>query len=674
MIDDLALNLAYLPLQLSRNKLTHTIEAADPALTSRAGLKYFLTLLVPDFPFSSTFEELHTSEGRETPVDVQGGLQRFAGAVFRYNRGRGGKLDGLLTYAKPRRQQNVLSLSLSQTMAFCLREGIQGGEPAVDVENTLPKRYVIKAGLANEDFVAYGDTFFTSWQSGARQFLTWQPNYKRVAYAQEEYLYFLLNFSPAPQQLRLRVQWYQADGTASGASTVLTLDNPLLMSVVACPVGASVLALPTEAARYDVWLSNEANKRLSEVRSYWLDDTHTPYDRSILFVNSLGGWDTLRLTGQGQRTLTVAQQVADVERPAGAGVDFSELLVVQTEGEYTLQVSTGYFRSDAAAYLRYLDELLLSEEMYLITDKGHRPLQLLTNSVVDAIDDADLVARTFSFRILDTVENYSDLPPTEPAPLRPMAWRGVNLGHVLDAFGKRTGKLVFQRLERIYADDNSLVKPYTVKPNVQGDPDYVPPITDSSIEPGSTPYPSAAISRAGTFLRATCASGYLGGPATIVIAAGRYGAETEGTADERAEAEYASRNTQATADASGSCTLNNTPVHLAIHHQIPMNVHVVIANGLYGPVVSLRVNDTELVGNSTGQSPPIVNRSVATLMPGTYNILARVQYNNTPRHPCRLRLVGKNREITVTTDGFYLFENVVVNSADSPLTVEVLNL
>ncbi|MPR36554.1 hypothetical protein GBK04_25240 [Cytophagaceae bacterium SJW1-29] len=203
--------------------------------------------------------------------------------------------------------------------------------------------------------------------------------------------------------------------------------------------------------------------------------------------------------------------MAEVERPADAGVDFSELRVIHTEGEYQFQASTGYFGTDATAYLRYLDELLLADELYLVTDKGHRPLQLLTSTLVDEYDDADLVARTFSFRILDTVENFSVLPAAAPVPLRATRWRGVSLVPILDAYGKRTGKLVFQRLEQVYADDASLVKPYTVKANAPGDPDYIPPIVDHSILVGSTPYPSAAIVRAGTFRRTTCGAGFLGG-------------------------------------------------------------------------------------------------------------------------------------------------------------------
>jgi len=672
MIDAIATDQSYLPLKFSRNKLTHTIEAADPALTSRVGLKYYLQIQVPEFPFSENFEELHTSEGRETPVNNQSGVQVFSGAEFRFNSGRNGKIDGLLSYTKPRQKQKQMSVSLSQTMAFRLKEQIVGGVPAVDITNELPKMYAIKAGLANEDFYAYGDSFWKNWQIGQRQFLTWQPNYKSIFEDQEEYLQFVLNFTPKPQVLKLRYQSYDNDGVSSDAITAMSLANPLLYSVITCPVGMEALAIPADAARYDVWLSNEQDKRVSEVRSFFVDHSHEEFDRSILFVNSLGGWDTLRLTGQAQRSLKVVQSTAEIERPADAGVDFSELKIISIEGEYDFQISTGYLKRDAINYLRYLDELLLSEEVYLITDKGHRPLQLTTTAMVDQADNQDLIARTFNFRILDTVENYSDLPAAEPTEPRATTWRGVNLRQVLDGYGKRTGFLAFERLEKVYLDNNSTVKPYAVKANTQGDPDYIEPVLDSTIEAGSTPFPNVAISRLGTFKRDNCASTHLGGPATITVPAGTYGGEKEGDADALAEGRYNSLNTQSYANTSGTCTLNNVPIKLGIRHFFPMNLqNQIIGSPDFGPVVNLRISGQEIIPNSVGSNPTTTRLSEQVYEPGIYNFILQVNYGGYPRRPCKLKLPTKNREVTVNEAGYFMFDNVVVNSSDAPLIFEV---
>lgn len=677
MIDASAADLSFLPLKFSRNKLAHTIEAADTTLASRVGLKYMLSLYVPEYPFSALFEELHTSEGRELPVTTDGGVQVFSGAEFRYNSGRNGKIDGLLSYTKPRWKQNSLSLSLSQTTAFYLREAIQGGTPPVALAADLPKAYAIKAGLSNEDFHAYGDSFFKTWQGTKRQFLTWQPDQKTVSPSQEEYLSFLLNFTPAPTELRLRVHYIYPNGSASNAFTVMTLANPLLYSVVTCPVGPAVAGVPSNAVKYEVWLSDQNNRRFTETRTYHVDRSLQVADRSILFVNSLGGWDTFRLTGEGGRSLRVAQTTAEIERKATSDPDFSELKIISIEGEHEVQANTGYFRKDQAAYLKYLDELLLSDEMYLVTEKGHRPVQLTTTTHTDEQDNTDLIARAFTFRILSTVENFSDLPASQPTPARATKWRGLNLQQVLDGFGKRTGKLAFSRLEKVYADDNTLVKPYSVKNNIQGDPDYIAPITDTTIVVGSTPFPSAAISRAGSFMRSNCGPNYLGSTATVTIPAGYYGGERAGEADVLAEARYDALNTQAFADANGSCVVNNVPVQFAILHKIPMDANLkVIGSADYGPVVDVRVNGVEIISNTVGANPPQTgNSGTLTVMPGTYDIIVQVEYaQQAPIRKCKVVIPSKNREVKVEQSGYYAFDGVVVNSSDQPLTFEVVNL
>ncbi len=675
MIDAIATDQSYLPLKFSRNKLSHTIDAADPALTSRVGLKYFLTISIPEYQFSEVFEELHTSEGRETPVDTQSGVQVYAGAEFRYNSGRNGKIDGLLTYTKPQRKQTAMTVVLSQTTAFKLTEDVTGGEPAVETNNPLGKMYAIKAGLQNDDFYSFGENFFTQWQLGARQFLTWQPNYKRVGRDQEEYLHFLLNFTPKPQTLKLRMHWFNAIGEGSAAVTVMSLENPMLYAVVCCPVGAAVLEVPADAVRYEVWLSNENDKRVSEARSYYVDGFEEIYDRSVLFVNSLGGWDTLRLTGQAQSTLKVSQTVAELERPAAAPIDFSELKIINIEGEHEIAVSTGWIKRDAAAHLKYLDELLLSEEIFLITEKGHKPLKLINSTMVDEYDNADLVARSFNFRILDTVENYSNLPAAEPTQERATVWRGLGLRHILDAVGKRTGKVLFARLQKLYADDNTPVKPYTVKQNTDGDPDYLPPITDNSVVPGTTPYPNTEISRPGTFNRTNCGVSYQGGPATIVIAAGTFGGENAGDAQAMAEGRWTTMNTQDYANTAGTCTINDMPVRLALRHEIPMTGGTVIATGKEGPRVAVWFEGNSMPLARTGANPSDTYVYTDTVMPGVRNVIVYVLFGGADRQPCKLVLVGKGREIEVTSiSASYVFDGVTVNSLDDPLTVKVMAL
>ncbi|MGM9509536.1 DUF5977 domain-containing protein [Larkinella sp. GY13] len=550
MIDPKA-SLTFLPVQLSRNRITHTIDALDPVtFPDRSPLRYLLTLKVPEYAQASTFMALPTLEGREKPPVTQDGATTYEGTFFQFD----SILDGFMALQKPSYRQSELSSIATLTMPYKLTEQVLPG--GAEVERGI--KWLLKGGITEADAVGWADRFASDYQADARQFLTWQPDGKIVGREQEEYLYFLLNCSPLPTEVRLRVEYTLQNGTID-EMTLLTLKNVVQYQVICAPVGPSMLAAQVPAgtalARYRIWLSNQANERLSQVRSFTVDRRYRRNERQILFSNSLGGFDTLRLVGSGSETLKVQRSSAERERPLGA-VGFSELYITDVVGERTLTVSTGYFERHAVKTLRYLDELLLAREWYLITDKGHIPLELLTTDVVDHEDDGDLVARQFSFRQVDVQLSYSDLPAAPAQAARPAGWRGVGMMHLLDAMGKRTGLGRPIRLQKYYLDDGSIYKPLTQKPNAPGDPDYSGGLPLAGIEPGTTPFPSAEIARTTTYSRANCPAGQVGGPATIVITAGKYGGEADGDADQLAEAEYASLNTQAYANQYGTCTVS----------------------------------------------------------------------------------------------------------------------
>lgn len=341
MIDPKATGLTFLPLKFSRNALAHTILPADPALTSRVGLKYKLTILAPEVPQSATLVELHTSEGREKPPQTFGGVTVLPGAEFRYNSGRNGKIDGLLTFRKPAFRQAGLRILVEQTTAFRLREDVTGGTPTVATTNLQPVLHAIKGGLSTVDHFAYGDRFLSTEQAISRRFLTWQPNWKTIGPDQEEYLYFVLNFVPSPSMVKLRIRIGEA------ITTLATTEAPPLYGVLSVPVGPAVWELASDVLEYEVWLANESDQRLSESRTYYIDRSYQPWQRHLLFVNSLGGWDTLRLLGKGQETLSVAQSTAIVERSTTANPEIPELRIVSIEGERSLTVSTGFFGREA---------------------------------------------------------------------------------------------------------------------------------------------------------------------------------------------------------------------------------------------------------------------------------------------------------------------------------------
>lgn len=667
MIDLVKQNLVWEDVILARNELQHVIQAADPdTYTERRNLKYFLEIHLPEFPFSSTYQRLVRLEGRERPGRLIGGALVYEGSAFR-------KLEkllaGYLSLTKPAYQQTDIRAISSLTTPYKLREVI---EPAI-LDRELPVRHAIRAGLALRDFSSYSHQFFSRHQAEKMQFLTWHPDHKQVCPCQEEYLYFLLNLSPLPSQVKLRVRTTLADGSRSVA-TLRTVSNLARFQVICCPVGPEALALAADVVKYEVWLSDQDDQRFSEVRTYHIDRRKHRFERYLLFSNSLGGFDTLRLLGRAYEESDVYANTARRERDPEKGIDFLDLEVISTTEESGISISTGLFEDQDTVYQDYLRELMMAEQVYLVTEYGHESMNLINSNIRYREDDPGLIEKTFQLKRTYSDPNYSRLPATEPIPARPTIWQGLDMRPVLDNFGKRTGQLVFSRMALVYADDHSRVVPYTVKPNLPGDPDYKQPIPGGEA-PGFTPYPSVAISREGSFKRNNCPLDHTGGPALISVPAGMFGGEVEGDADRLAEAYFKTLDNQTYANLHGSCTLI-APVHLAIHHKIHMIGIKVAANDAFdGPFVSVIVDGVTMVPSTSGKNPAVVVTSATTVNTGIYTLIVQVNYTSPSlAYPCRLRLLGKSRQMNVYTSGFYAFENVTLDASDDPLTVEVTPL
>jgi hypothetical protein len=193
--------------------------------------------------------------------------------------------------------------------------------------------------------------------------------------------------------------------------------------------------------------------------------------------------------------------------------------------------------------------------VYLMTDRQYIPIRLVDEGYVDFDSKEKLIGRTFVFKYANTESSYADLPVMATVSERPTAWRAYAFGACeLDAFGKRTGKAHVTHLEKYYVDDNTAVKPVAVKPNTPGTEGYLIPQISAGC--ATTPFLSALYTVAGSFKKTGCGAGTLGAPATISIAAGRWGSEDSlALANAKAEAEASALDTQAYADANGSCVV-----------------------------------------------------------------------------------------------------------------------
>ena len=543
------------PLWLSRNDISHNVDAETYA-GNRADLRYELEILAPPYPLANTLLPITAPLNvAEIPPYQVGNVTTLEGAVYNVQQ----YLDDQIMWSRPDFGQRGFRQYARHTMPFQLRSRVLPTQTTAtnDVE------WVFKGGIDDEDFGRYGRAFFDQYLAQTRQFLTWCPDDKLVAADQPEHLYFLLNFTPLPETIRVRVRVTYTDNTYQ-IRTPYSITDLRQYGVVSVAVGHNALlfnTLPKTVHRWEVWLNDENGVRVSEIRTYRQDFQHRPQTRYVVFSNSLGGYDTQRFYGNSSEKLSTRRTTYRRHKSFWDDASLPEIVVNEVESDRALTAYTGWL--ERKIYLKWLQELALSEDVYLLTPKLLRPVMVQSSELVHNRDNEDMIGRVFEFTFVNRHNNYSDLPALNTIQPRTTGWRGSALVCELDAYFKRSGRSMFTRLERFYTDDNTVVKPKQYKSNDVGDVDYLPPIYvagSCGAAPEFSYHLSAGISQLGTFFRANCAAGQTGTAATIAIAAGRWGGfdpvtglSTQAKADQRAQAEWESLNTQAYANINGAC-------------------------------------------------------------------------------------------------------------------------
>lgn len=278
-----------------------------------------------------------------------------------------------------------------------------------ETTDTLP---VMRGGVGWPDFTVWQHNFFTDYQKDARRFLTWQPNNKTIADDQEEFLYFLVNFTPIPSQIKLWVSVTYTDGTSD--LTVAMFKSGLSQyRHYAIPVGYKALRLHLRSkavSSYSVYLTNENDQTVSETRTYQVDDLYYENPVKLLFQNSLGGFDTLRFTGNISKTQKTTRQIAQAIIPKDVTKTFLQNFPINLQGTPGISIGTGPMQPDG--WLSYLQELDLSQRIFELSPKGLVGLTLEESTTIPTyIRNQKVEFTTFKFSYHFSNQNHSDIPP-----------------------------------------------------------------------------------------------------------------------------------------------------------------------------------------------------------------------------------------------------------------------
>lgn len=258
-----------------------------------------------------------------------------------------------------------------------------------DIFNALNEPTSLTDGLV--DLVIYGGlnkekypnvNFFKGYLTDEKKFLTWRPRVSYVDRTQEDYITYFSAINTTTQ-LKVRIKAYFDDGTDETATINQTDSSSELYGKMyqlpAGPVssGATGVNPAKNLTQYDLWLEDQNNEVITEVMNFRLTTFKPSLTRYILFLNSVGGYDVVRLTGKTSISSEIEKQKVNKYLDFDYLSSDGEEKNTHSKSNQTFQYSSGMFKGKYAEYMaEYMQDLLNSKKAYDITNGERIPINI----------------------------------------------------------------------------------------------------------------------------------------------------------------------------------------------------------------------------------------------------------------------------------------------------------
>lgn len=293
------------------------------------------------------------------------------------------------------------------------------GQKVIRVPNSPTGFFrVIKGGLSHRDERAalgyYSDVIAAYFQNEG-QLLTWRNFARYVTPNQPEWLY-LLHGPASAAEVYVKCKVYYTDGTDLTYTAHAVLTGEFNNNVWRYPVGYNQIDVggqdpSKEVARYDVWIENDQGTQLAGLIRFYLEIPHH-YERYLVYENSLGGYDTLRIYGGHKGGVKVESGQFEKMVPYNFSADSYEAVGnYNTQYSEEFDASTGALKSESE--LKQLTELLISEHVFIYDPLANTitttPIALVRDSFSLVEDDNTAYALNFKYRNAFNESQFSKL-------------------------------------------------------------------------------------------------------------------------------------------------------------------------------------------------------------------------------------------------------------------------
>lgn len=243
--------------------------------------------------------------------------------------------------------------------------------------------YILQGGTSVESY-EWLSWFYDNWKLNDGEedyvpnpFLTWQPVNKVIDFNCVLPLYFLTDMSDKfPNAVWGLMTLYNRDTVVTTFVTdpSSSIDqhsiikvNPTLFALMGLAIdlyGYRQNVLDDEITHYtfSLWVTSDGNDyRVSEVRTFYFDESYRKNVNRFVFQNSLNGFDSIRFTGE-------TEDKTDTDRVSAAMTGITQNIpaggirkTVQTAEQYSIKINTGLLTPNETQALR---DMMLSPRIY----------------------------------------------------------------------------------------------------------------------------------------------------------------------------------------------------------------------------------------------------------------------------------------------------------------------
>jgi hypothetical protein len=380
----------------SKNPITQS-KTASPGWEASTNFRLYNDIRVEDVADSGVY----TSKLKvDLPPDEDGNVVFYIAEAFR----------NVFSFTPPSLSQNTIVRLTDRIKRFkCFTGELEDTETVPGALDESVVNLVLFGGISKLKWP--GLSYFTSYMTTNKKFLTWAPVEKYVDRLQEDYLNFWV-YADTIAELQLRIKAYFDDGTNQTeiTKTISPVAYGELYQIPAGPVnsGASVINAAKNLVKYELSLLDNNDIVITEVRTYHVQAIRHPLTRFFMFLNSLGAFEVLRFTGQAVKRTEFSREVVQkflAHNYAALDGEFvSNSITIQGKHSF----SSGFVKDRyAEQWHDYLVDFLRSPIVYDITSGTRVPVVITGGSHEKADQD---YTRYIQFEAKPAYEDESYTP------------------------------------------------------------------------------------------------------------------------------------------------------------------------------------------------------------------------------------------------------------------------